>query len=370
MSPPPDVTRREVVQAGAAAALVAVAPAAIAAPAIAADRPLTRIAFGSCAHQDKDQPIWEAVLAAKPDLFMFLGDNVYGDTRDPAALKAAYATFAAKPGVKRLRERVPVIAVWDDHDYGENDAGREYPMKAEARRIFCDFWGEPDDSARRTRPDGVYTSYVFGPEGRRVQIILPDLRWNRTPLVSTSRGWRRYMAWAVQRRLRGLPAPGPYRPNPDPAATMLGEAQWRWLESELTRPAQVRLFGSSLQVLSRGTGWEAWEYFPQDQQRFLAALDAARVQNLVCLSGDVHYGELTRLDRAGGAPLWELTSSGLTQVMPLLPPNALRVGDAWRDRNFGMVEIDWSAPAAPVLSLQVHDEQGGVRLRQTVTVQA
>src|SRR3989337_529307 len=43
------------------------------------DRSLTRIAFGSCAKQTKDQPIWDAVLAAKPDLFVFLGDNIYGD---------------------------------------------------------------------------------------------------------------------------------------------------------------------------------------------------------------------------------------------------------------------------------------------------
>ena len=364
-----DPTRRDIVQAAGAAALIAAAPA-FAAPTPAPDRPLTRIAFGSCAHQDKDQPIWEAVLAAKPDLFVFLGDNIYGDTRDPEVLKAKYSQLAAKPGFRRLRETVPIAAVWDDHDYGENDIGREYPMKTQSRQIFCDFWGIPSDSPRRTRPDGVYAAYEFGPEGRRVQLILTDLRWNRTPLVSVSKSWSRYTAWAVPRKVRGLDVPGPYRPNPDETATMLGQAQWDWFEAELSRPAQVRLLGSSIQVLSEGTGWEAWENFPQDQKRLLAALEKAHVRNLVCLSGDVHYGDVTKLDRAGGNPLWELTSSGLTQVMPVLPPNRRRVGDAWRARNFGMIDIDWADPARPRLALQVLDEKGAAQITQPVTLSA
>jgi alkaline phosphatase D len=100
-----------------------------------------RIAFGSCAKQDKPQPIWNAVLASDPDLFIFLGDNIYGDTRDMAVLRRKYAELAAQPGFVRLTERTPILATWDDHDYGENDAGVDYPFKDESRQIFCDFWG-------------------------------------------------------------------------------------------------------------------------------------------------------------------------------------------------------------------------------------
>jgi len=364
-----DVTRRDVVQAGAAMGALAVAPSAFAASGPAAGEPVKRVAFGSCAHQDKDQPIWDAILAAKPDLFVFLGDNIYGDTRDPAVMKAKYAQLAAKPGFQRLRESVPILSVWDDHDYGENDIGVEYPMKEASRKIFCDFWGEAAESVRRTRPDGVYQSYALGPPGKRLQIILTDLRWNRTPLLSVSKSWSRYTAWALQRRVRGLPIPGPYRINPDPQATILGAAQWDWFDAQLQAPADVRLLGSSIQVLSQGTGWEAWENFAADQARLLASLERARIANLVCLSGDVHYGDLTRLTRANAPPLWELTSSGLTQVMPVLPPNARRVGEAWRARNFGLVDIDWSSPG-PLVTLQVCDEQGVVRISQPVTLGA
>ncbi len=40
---------------------------------------VTRIAFGSCAFQWDDQPIWNAVIAADPDLFLYIGDAIYGD---------------------------------------------------------------------------------------------------------------------------------------------------------------------------------------------------------------------------------------------------------------------------------------------------
>ena len=49
-----------------------------------AEEPLSRISFGSCAKQDKPQPIWDAVVAGKPELFIFLGDNIYGDSADMA----------------------------------------------------------------------------------------------------------------------------------------------------------------------------------------------------------------------------------------------------------------------------------------------
>src|SRR5688572_23509157 len=94
---------------------------------LAADPPaggsLSRIAFGSCANQDKDQPIWDAVLAAKPELFIFLGDNIYGDTRDMNELRAKYQKLAAKPGFQRLKASTPLLATWDDHDSAENHAG-------------------------------------------------------------------------------------------------------------------------------------------------------------------------------------------------------------------------------------------------------
>jgi alkaline phosphatase D len=309
---------------------------------------LTRFCFGACARETKDQPIWDAILAKQPELFVFLGDNIYADTTDPQVMAKAYAALAAKPGFRKLKASIPIRAIWDDHDYGANDSGADYAMKDEARRQFCDFWGEGPDSPRRSQEGGVFASYLFGPPGQRVQLILPDLRWNKTP-VTPPGGFFAVATKYLAAKITGRGARGAYRPVTDRAATMLGAAQWAWLERQFQEPADLRIIGSSLQVLS-----------PHEQQRLEALIGAAA--NVVLLSGDVHYAELTRAERAGAPPLWELTSSGLTEVWPNLPPNDRRAG-TYRGRNFGLVEIDWAARA---VTLSACDEQGGVRLSQKV----
>jgi alkaline phosphatase D len=322
-----------------------------------------RIAFGSCAEGAVPQPIWEAVLAADPDLFIFLGDNIYGDTRDPAVLSAKYAQFAAQPGFRRLCDQVPVLATWDDHDYGEDDAGAEYPMKEVSQRIFCDFWGEPTDSLRRTR-DGIYDAVEFSAGGRRLQVLLPDLRFNRTPIRMLDLGGKKYDDWTVELERAGRPVPGPYERNPDPQATMLGARQWQWLEAQLARPADLRVFASSLQVVADFPGWEAWINYAEDHQRLLQTIRSQRANGFLCLSGDTHYAEFSCLRTNVPYPLWDFTSSGLTETWPVLPPNSRRVGEAWREPNFGLLQLDWSDPAAVRVTAQVRDVTSAVRIEQ------
>jgi alkaline phosphatase D len=332
----------------------------------ARDRRLTRIAFGSCAEGGKEQPIWQAVLATKPELFLFLGDNIYGDTRDMTQLRARYAELAEQPGFKQLLATTPVAATWDDHDFGEDDAGGDYPQKSASREIFLDFWNEPVDSPRRTR-DGVYASYVFGPSGQRVQVILLDLRYNRTPLLRNEPNKAKYRAWAMARHKKGLDVPGPYTRNPDTQATMLGEPQWQWLEQQLTVPADLRLIGSSLQVLADFPGWESWSNFPRDQQRLIELVRRTQANGVVLLSGDTHYAELSRLDVNVPYELWDLTSSGLTEVWPARTPNANRVSDVVREPNFGLIDIDWQG-AQTTVTLSVLDQRGVRRIEKRLHV--
>ncbi len=321
-----------------------------------------RIAFGSCARQDKPQPIWDAINALQPELFIFLGDNVYGDTRDMRVLQQRYSALAAQPGFRALCARTPVLATWDDHDFGEDDAGADYPMKQESRRIFCDFWGEPADSLRRTR-DGIYDALTLEQGGRRLQILLPDLRFNRTPIRKLDLGGQPYREWAKALERAGREVPGPYERDPAATATMLGEPQWRWLEAELRRPADLRILASSLQVVADFPGWEAWINYAQDHQRLIEAIRTARANGLFCISGDTHYGELAVLERNVPYPLHDVTSSGLTEVWNVTPPNALRVQPILREPNFGLLEIDW-AGVAPRVAMQVRDLRGTVRLER------
>jgi alkaline phosphatase D len=317
--------------AGALAALLVLAATQGAARA-AEGAPLTRIAFGSCANQDLPQPIWDAVFAYRPELFIFAGDNVYGDLTPGAAmpLAEAYARAAQIPGYRALRHQVPALATWDDHDYGSNDAGGDFPYKAAAKALFLDFWQVAPDDPRRRR-EGVYHARTFGPAGMRVQVILLDTRSFRSPLLPTDQP--------------GAAGKERYLPDPDPAKTMLGKAQWAWLRQQLEQPAEVRLIVSSIQVLAEGHGWERWGNLPQERARLLALLDEIGASGVILLSGDRHVGGLYRRPAgAGGSDLHEITSSGLNMSYPAASEaGPLRLGALYGAANFGTIDIDWWA---------------------------
>lgn len=301
-------------------------------PNLADADPIERITFGSCNRQSEPTPIWDDLLATDPELFLFLGDNVYADTDDPVALSAAYAQLAEQPGYARLAETTPILATWDDHDYWTNDGGKEHPTRVESQRIFLDFFGEPADSVRRER-EGVYGSWCFGPPDQRVQVILLDLRYHRDP-------WARRADAAVQ----GDGHPGSYTPTDE--GTILGEDQWAWLEERLRVPARLRLIGSSVQCLPTGHQWECWAMRPLERQRLFDTIASTRANGVVLLSGDTHWSELSRVDPwdSGVAyPLHELTSSGLNQAWEWTNiEGPERVGTPLWEPNFGRVEIDWS----------------------------
>jgi alkaline phosphatase D len=314
--------------------------------ATASDSVLTRIAFGSCNHQDRDQPLWPVIEAADPDLWIWLGDNIYADTEDMAVMDSMYARQRRVPGYRALRSRVPVIGTWDDHDYGANDAGRTFPRRDSSQALFLDFFEVPQDDPRRDRA-GVYSAHMFGPPGRRVKVLLLDTRYHRDPITRDPISEQRYY------------------PNPD--GDILGDAQWAWLERHLrSSDAQIHLIGTSIQALARDHPWEKWANFPRARQRLLDVIQASGAPGVVLLSGDRHLSELSRVDDAIAYPLYDLTASGLTHHASFdREPNRYRVGPLIADLNFGLLEIDWEAE--PVrLRFSIRGEEGRARLEHEI----
>lgn len=332
-----------------AAPLAAQLPHALAAaaPPPAPSQALTRIALGSCADQRDRQPIWDAIHAWRPDLMIMAGDNVYGDYFGfgLSELREAYAAADRIPGYARMKRELPTLAIWDDHDYGLNDGGAEFAWKQQSKDLFCTFWGVPADDPRRHR-DGLYHAWTFGPPGRRVQVVLLDTRWFRSPLRRTDQ--------------RGAAGRERYLPDDDPSKTMLGEAQWAWLEAQLRAPAELRLIVSSIQVLAEGHGWERWGNLPRERERLFATIAATRATGVVFLSGDRHLGALYRETEGTAYPLHEMTSSGLTKSYRSREPGPNRIGDVLGEVNFGTVAIDWRARR---VELSLHDVLGA-RQRQ------
>ena len=312
--------------------------------------PVSRLLFGSCVKQDRAAPIFRTMLEPSPQLLLFLGDNIYADTSDMTVMRQKYETLASRDEFRDLLAACPSLATWDDHDYGQNDGGADYPMRDQAQRVFLDFWNEPVDSARRTRP-GVYDARVFGPLGKRLQVILLDTRFFRSPLKQGERK-----------------IGGPYVPDDDPQKTMLGTEQWRWLEAQLRTPADVRVIASSIQCLSSAAGQETWANLPLERKRLFELIRKTRAAGVVIVSGDRHWSELSMTQQGVDYPLYDLTSSSFNQIHQRGTPteNRFRASPTTFHReNFGLIEIDWEL-SDPVISMEIRDIDNQTQISKQV----
>ena len=285
------------------------------------------IAFGSCSNQDKKQDMWQFVLQCKPDVWIWLGDMVYGDTENMNVLRKKYLQQKLDPRYQILREKCQIFGIWDDHDFGENDGCKTYPKKKESKAEMLKFLDVPSDAAVNLR-EGAYQSYEIGSANKKIKVILLDGRYFRDEL---------------KKRLNGLAR---YHPNLE--GDMLGEAQWEWLEKELANSdAQVNIIGSGVQVIAEEHGYEKWANFPNARQRLLQLIAKTNPTNPIIISGDRHLAEISKIQLEGmDTPLYDITSSGLTHTVPLklgkLEPNKHRVGERIQERNFALLKFDWT----------------------------
>jgi len=306
---------------------------------------LRTIALGSCNRQDRPQDMWRYIVQNKPQLWIWLGDNIYGDTEDMELMAEKYRLVKEDRYYEAFRELVPVIGIWDDHDYGVNDGGKAFSRKRESKALMLDFLDVPPDAPVRGR-EGAYQAYAFGPADRRVKVILLDTRYFRDPVERTSGPNRRYL--------------------PNETGDILGEAQWRWLGGQL-RDSTVQLFviGSSIQVLPDEHRFEKWANFPAARQRLFQLLVDCQPAPTLLISGDRHLAELSRRDLAGlSYPLYELTSSGLTHSYEKASEsNRHRVGPLIGQRNFGLLHIDW-IESRPTVTAEVRGLDNQLLLRE------
>ena len=236
-----------------------------------------------------------------------------------------------------------------------NDAGAEYPKRSESERVFLDFFNVSGDSPVRGRA-GVYDAHIYGPPGKRVQIILLDTRYFRGPL-------REGTTNEQCPRIR-------YVPNEDPDVTMLGEAQWSWLEEQLRKSAEIRVLASSIQVIPEEHCFEKWANLPRERKRLFRLIRDTQASGVILISGDRHLAELSRLEAdVIGYPLFELTSSGMNSAgAGEGDPNRYRVTpDNYRRDNFGTIVIDW-ARSDPLIRLQIRGVQGEAAMEHAISL--
>ncbi|BBM84625.1 alkaline phosphatase D family protein [Candidatus Uabimicrobium amorphum] len=295
------------------------------------------IAFGSCNKQYKKQPLWDVILQNSPNLWVWLGDVIYADTEDMSIMQQKYQQQRDKKKYQKFRSKVPIIGTWDDHDYGVNNGGKEYPAKVGSQKLFLDFLDEPQSSKRRTQ-QGIYWAYTYDVSPKlKVKVLVLDTRYHRE--------------------------------MPGRNTDILGESQWQWLQDELQNSkAHIHIICSSIQVLSRKHRYEKWANFPQARKRLLDLLQTCN--SVLLLSGDRHFSEISCLKRQDLPPIFEVTSSGMTHnaSIPLTvlrkENSEYRVSDCFNKKNFGVITIDESNES---LSLEIHDKNNRSVLQQNVS---
>ncbi|MEK7482860.1 MAG: alkaline phosphatase D family protein [Planctomycetota bacterium] len=297
---------------------------------------LSRIAFGSCNHQDRPQPLWEVIVKNNPQLWIWTGDSIYADTEDMSLMKKMYAKQKQNSEYQKLLKTCPVIGCWDDHDYGKNNAGKEYPKKAESQALMLEFLDEPKESPRYQQ-EGAYASYSYGPEGKQIKVILLDVRYHRDP--------------------------------PGLEADTLGDAQWEWLEEELQNSkAQIHLIISGVEVIVEEHPYEKWANFPKARQRLFDLIGKTKTKGVIFISGDRHIAEISKIEgTSAGYPLYDITASGMTHSWSDFKEekNRYRVGEVYPDLHFGWIEIQWTS-TPPVIELQIRNRGNKVPLSTTL----
>lgn len=290
------------------------------------------VALGSCNKQYEENPFWDDVLAQNPDVWIWGGDNIYaseGFTIEK--MKKGYREQNRNRGYRKLKSQVPVIGTWDDHDYGLNDGGVEFTYKKETQQLFLDFMDVPGKSVRRDQK-GIYTSYLFETSPGKVKVLVLDTRYFRSPLEKDENPNRRYKV------------------NKDPSATVLGQAQWNWLQKELkTSDAAFNLIVTSIQFLSGEHGFETWGNFPYEVEKLKKMIVSSGAKGVMVLSGDRHISEFSKTSLEGlHYPLIDFTSSGLTHSYSNYEsePNRFRISGVTTVPSFGIIVLDFDSKEA------------------------
>jgi alkaline phosphatase D len=303
------------------------------------DPPEVNIAIGSCAYinqEEYDRPgkgygrnyeIFSAIDKENPQAMVWLGDNIYlrevdFDSRTGVYLRNAHAR--ALPKLLPLLSNTHHYAIWDDHDYGPNNADRSYIGKHWTRDAFMDYWANP--------------SYGFNGEGITTQFQWYDAHF----FLLDNRWWR-----TSNERLTG-------------EKYQLGAEQIEWLIDALKYSrAPFKFVCVGGQVLNTADKYENLATCPEERAYLIQRIIDEEIDNVIFLTGDRHHSELSKLEK-GGITLWDLTVSPLTSGSHDATDegNMLRIkGSHFAQSNYGILNITGPRKER-VLNITLKDKDG------------
>ena len=301
------------------------------------------IAIGSCTYVNEpeyDRPgrpygshyqIFETIADAKPDMMLWLGDNTYlreADWFTRTGIQKRYTHTRSLPQLQRLLHTTHHYAIWDDHDYGPNDAVGSFPHKDKTLEAFKLFWGNNGYGVNEL--GGITSAFQFSD----IHFYLLDNRWHRTPPDMTTID-----------------------------VEMLGEEQIDWLiESLKYSRAPFKFIAVGSQVLNTAKVYENYANYEKERTKLLDRIAAENIKGVVFLTGDRHHTEFNRLMHHGTL-IYEVTTSPLTSGThnPSKEVNANLVeGSYCFENNFGLMHISGSRTYRKLV-LEIINAEGEVQ---------
>ena len=271
-----------------------------------------KIGLGSCLDQDYPQPIWQSIKKEDLNYFIFLGDNVYGDTRYGSLRKMKSAYDKQKKVLPDFLNDISIFSIWDDHDFGINDGGADYRFKRRAQELYLDFWEITKDDDRSNR-EGIYFSKNEIFFDKKFKFIFLDTRFFRSKLKGKKSN---------------------YIENIEPDATILGNAQWTWLENELKSDFDFLFIFSSIQIIAKDHRFEKWSNFPNERAKLFELLEQFNDKTIL-FSGDRHRAGIYRKNG-----IIEVTSSSMNKPgSSFSETDSYLIGKTYPEENYGVLEI-------------------------------
>ncbi len=302
------------------------------------DPPAFTFLTGSCAYFNQsvydrpgkpygnDSAIFQVMARTPASFMLWLGDNWYTREVDYYSDWGLYyraSLTRSLPIMQNFWKAMPHYAIWDDHDFGWNDADKSYPLKQTSRHVFIDYWTNPGYGENG---EGTYTKITKND----LDIFMLDDRW-----------WR--SADDMDDSIKG-------QPNPD--KHMWGKAQMDWLKNGLlnsmvNKSISFRIIATGSQVLNPVSPYDCAQHYPVELHELLNFIRDNKIEGVVFLDGDRHHSEVIKIQDKGMYPLYDVTASPLTSGSNFFSgpekDNPYRVMGVENMQNFSKVTV--SGPA-------------------------
>ena len=320
---------------------------------------------GSCAYLDRnkedangmlydgDTSIFYSMSKSKASFMIWLGDNWYLDKDESKTVGGLWKKAVSQrnaPSLQRISQNMTEYAIWDDHDFGDNDSYKSFPLKNMSRNIFINMW--KFNPSYGLYNDGIYTSFHY----KNVLFVLLDDRWWR------DRDKKRSNVGNVLPFMKG---------KPNPNKKMLGDQQMAWLKKTLASDnSDFKIIVNGSQMLNPISKKDCFVHFPVEYNELLQFIDTQKIKGVLFLSGDRHFGEITQLKRANNYPLYDITTSSLTaqsdkpKGKEINNPNRV-LGSLTLVHNFATFSFDENESNRK-LTITFHNNKGWILYRWSV----